>query len=191
MRYIFGECTLDMQRDALRRAGRVSRRRRNAFQVLAYLLAHPTESSPSRSCANRSGRSSSSAMQRWRVRSKPCASRFGKAPGLNVSSNLSTAMTIAGLWRWRPTPMPGPTSPTRPARRRRSGGRSKYPNVPMSAAEWGTVCHRPRVAEAVAWSQWCCERHSGHARVYAPLLTSHRSARRHGSEKKRRTTVWR
>jgi hypothetical protein len=125
MRYIFGECTLDMQRDALRRAGRVSRRRRNAFQVLAYLLAHPTESSPSRSCANRSGRSSSSAMQRWRVRSKPCASRFGKAPGLNVSSNLSTAMTIAGLWRWRPTPMPGPTSPTRPARRRRrAGGRN-------------------------------------------------------------------
>jgi DNA-binding winged helix-turn-helix (wHTH) protein len=41
MRYIFGECTLDMQRDALRRARRVSRRRRNAFQVLAYLLAHP------------------------------------------------------------------------------------------------------------------------------------------------------
>jgi DNA-binding winged helix-turn-helix (wHTH) protein len=41
MRYIFGEFALDTQRHALRRAGRVGRRRRNAFQVLAYLLAHP------------------------------------------------------------------------------------------------------------------------------------------------------
>ncbi len=40
MRYIFGEWTLDTQRYELRRAGRVCRLRRKAFQVLAYLLAH-------------------------------------------------------------------------------------------------------------------------------------------------------
>jgi DNA-binding winged helix-turn-helix (wHTH) protein/predicted ATPase len=41
MRYVFGEWTLDTQRAELRRAGRVCRLRRKAFQVLAYLLAHP------------------------------------------------------------------------------------------------------------------------------------------------------
>src|SRR5262249_5731581 len=41
MRYIFGEWTLDTQRAELHCAGRVSRLRRKAFQVLAYLLAHP------------------------------------------------------------------------------------------------------------------------------------------------------
>src|SRR2546426_6640329 len=41
MLYVFGECTLDTQRYELSRAGRISRLRRKAFQVLAYLLAHP------------------------------------------------------------------------------------------------------------------------------------------------------
>src|SRR5712692_4814426 len=41
MRYAFGECILDTQRYELSRAGRVRRLRRKAFQVLAYLLAHP------------------------------------------------------------------------------------------------------------------------------------------------------
>src|SRR5262249_1391883 len=41
MRYVFGEWTLDTQRAELCRAGRVCRLRRKAFQVLAYLLAHP------------------------------------------------------------------------------------------------------------------------------------------------------
>jgi len=41
MLYVFGEWTLDTQRYELSRAGRVSRLRRKAFQVLAYLLAHP------------------------------------------------------------------------------------------------------------------------------------------------------
>src|SRR6266540_1144828 len=41
MLYVFGEWTLDTQRYELHRAGRVSRLRRKAFQVLAYLLAHP------------------------------------------------------------------------------------------------------------------------------------------------------
>src|SRR5262249_46712040 len=40
MRYVFGEWTLDTQRAELCRAGRISRLRRKAFQVLAYLLAH-------------------------------------------------------------------------------------------------------------------------------------------------------
>src|SRR5436309_664424 len=41
MRYVFGEWTLDTQRAELACAGRVCRLRRKAFQVLAYLLAHP------------------------------------------------------------------------------------------------------------------------------------------------------
>src|SRR5712692_7872576 len=41
MRYAFGECILDTQRYELSRAGRVSRLRRKAFQVLSYLMAHP------------------------------------------------------------------------------------------------------------------------------------------------------
>ena len=41
MIYVFGEWTLDTQRYELRCAGRVRRLRRKAFQVLAYLLAHP------------------------------------------------------------------------------------------------------------------------------------------------------
>src|SRR6266542_2290601 len=41
MLYVFGEWTLDTQRYELRRAGRVCRLRRKAFQVLIYLLAHP------------------------------------------------------------------------------------------------------------------------------------------------------
>src|SRR5437870_8692021 len=41
MRYVFGECILDTQRAELCRAGEVRRLRRKAFQVLAYLLAHP------------------------------------------------------------------------------------------------------------------------------------------------------
>src|SRR6266436_1646385 len=41
MRYGFGEWTLDTQRYELCHAGRVHRLRRKAFQVLAYLLAHP------------------------------------------------------------------------------------------------------------------------------------------------------
>jgi DNA-binding winged helix-turn-helix (wHTH) protein/class 3 adenylate cyclase/tetratricopeptide (TPR) repeat protein len=41
MRYVFGEWTLDTQRAELCCAGRVRRLRRKAFQVLAYLLAHP------------------------------------------------------------------------------------------------------------------------------------------------------
>src|SRR5712671_2941386 len=41
MRYVFGEWTLDTQRAELSRAGHVRRLRRKAFQVLAYLLAHP------------------------------------------------------------------------------------------------------------------------------------------------------
>src|SRR5215475_6599237 len=41
MRYVFGEWTLDTQCSELCRAGRVRRLRRKAFQVLAYLLAHP------------------------------------------------------------------------------------------------------------------------------------------------------
>ena len=40
MLYIFGEWTLDTQRYVLSRAGRISRLRRKAFQVLVYLLAH-------------------------------------------------------------------------------------------------------------------------------------------------------
>src|SRR5215510_4515271 len=43
MRYIFGEWTLDTQRAELSHAGEVRRLRRKAFQVLAYLLAHPDQ----------------------------------------------------------------------------------------------------------------------------------------------------
>src|SRR6266540_5033696 len=41
MLYVFGEWTLDTQRYELSHAGEVRRLRRKAFQVLAYLLAHP------------------------------------------------------------------------------------------------------------------------------------------------------
>jgi DNA-binding winged helix-turn-helix (wHTH) protein len=46
MGYIFGECTLDRQRCELRRAGRVSRLRRKAFQVLSYLRAYEADKLP-------------------------------------------------------------------------------------------------------------------------------------------------
>src|SRR5438309_1914782 len=52
----------------------------------------PTGSFPSRSCASRSGRSSSSAMQRWRVRSKPYARRLGAAREVEPHYNALRAL---------------------------------------------------------------------------------------------------
>jgi DNA-binding winged helix-turn-helix (wHTH) protein len=46
MGYIFGERTLDTQRRKLRRARRVSRLRRKAFQVLSYLRAYEADKVP-------------------------------------------------------------------------------------------------------------------------------------------------
>src|SRR6266446_3747811 len=75
----------------------------------------PTEWSPSRSCASRSGRSSSSAMRHWRVQSKPCVRPLGTVGAGNSSSRPSMGLGIASSCQWQPGL--SPPLKTKPRRR--------------------------------------------------------------------------